>query len=899
MAARLRVEDYTVGWICTTHVELAAASEMLDEEHESLPQTPNDPNIYTFGRCGSHCVVIACLPAGQRGTSSAATVASQMKSTFTSLRFGLLVGIGGGVPTTDIRLGDVVVSQQDSQFGGVVQYDTGERQADGRFLRTGLLNMPPTVLLAALQKLKSNHQRGINKCAEYLNIICGKEGLGFARPEGKDLLFQAGYKHIGGHHCKDCGMDGLVARESREQMVVHYGTIASGNLDVRDSETRQQLSDDLGGVLCLENEAAGLMNSFPCVVIRGICDYADSHKNEMWHKYAAAIAAAYAKDLLTVIPALEVENTRTIGEIIYAEKVKSLQMIPFPRNEDVVIREGIFSELEKKLPITTRYQSAVLWGLGGSGKTQVALEFAYRRYDATPCSIFWLSDKLENEDLMDAVRDWIETQSNWLLVLDNADALHHFGEQFASHNHDNSRNLYSFIPRGPTGTILWTTRDGRIVGDLISSKQGINVGSMDTLEARELLVGLSDSVITDNDTLVIAAYIRRTSTTIQDYVKKLKKEKRRWKLLEESKFDRHRRPNVPNSVMKTWQISIDYIREENPYAYTILHVIAYFNNQNIPFELIKATVRSKDRQEDNKDKQDDDVDTEGNESEDDDDVVEAATRLNEFSFLRLRNSKSGLRSYEMHKLVQEATRYAIGKKESERFSKSALEIMLEVFPTSNPDTWDRCEVYLPHALTVSNCLEISQEKIGVSDLLCKVSGYLHTQLRPREKEPVDLKALKLRKEALGERHPDTIRSIANLASTYHQQGRLKEAEEIQVQVMNVFNPSSASVISAYPVTTLMNRSDSLCISNFSELRTTIPRCHRTLTSLIKMGLYCLATTATGCPTHSLLECNAEEHCYFCFEDWQIGDGMVRLLTASRKIKVKTKNKSQGQINPEP
>lgn len=320
MAAQLRIEDYTVGWLCTTHVELAAASEMLDEEHESLLQNPNDPNIYTLGRCASHCVVIACLPAGQRGTSSAATVASQMRSTYTSLRFGLLVGIGGGVLTTDIRLGDVVVSQPERQFGGVVQYDTGERQEGGRFLRTGSLNMPLTVLLAALQKLKSNHQRGINKCAEYLNIICSKKGLGFARPEGKDLLFEAGYKHKGGHDCKDCGMDGLVAREFRERIVVHYGTIASGNLDVQDSEIRQKLSDDLGGLLCLETEAAGLMNSFPCLVIRGICDYADSHKNEMWHKYAAATAAAYAKDLLTVIPSLEVENTRTIRETVQAEK---------------------------------------------------------------------------------------------------------------------------------------------------------------------------------------------------------------------------------------------------------------------------------------------------------------------------------------------------------------------------------------------------------------------------------------------------------------------------------------------------------------------------------------------------------------------------------------------------
>ena len=411
-----------------------------------------------------------------------------------------------------------------------------------------------------------------------------------------------------------------------------------------------------------------------------------------------------------------------------------------------------------------------------------------------------LSGELENEELMDHVRTWIEAQPNWLLVLDNADALHHFGEKYASHSHDNSKNLHSFIPRGPTGTILWTTRDGRIVGDLVGSKQGINVGSMDASEARELFVGLSDSAITNDDTLAIdelihkldrlplaisqaAAYIRRTSTAVQDYAVKFNEEKRRWKLLEESKFDRHRRPNVPNSVMKTWQISIDYIREENPRAYTILHVIAYFHNQNIPFELIKAAVRSNGDQEDDKNEHNDDVDTESNEIVDDDDVVEAATRLKEFSFLRFRNSKSGLRSYEMHKLVQEATRYASEKIESEIFSKSALEIMLKLFPWSNPNTWDRCEVYLPHALTVSNCLEISQEKILVPDLLDKISGYLHDQLRSREKEPVDLKAFRLRKEELGEKHPDTIRSMANLATSYYQQGRSKEAEEIYIEVL--------------------------------------------------------------------------------------------------------------------
>src|SRR6266566_1436063 len=110
MAKRcLRPEDYTVGWVSALPVELAAAAELLDEEHEDIPQDPNDTNLYTLGRIGEHNIVIACLPAGQTGTNSAAVVAVQMKAKFTSIRFGLMVGIGGGVPSdeSDIRLGDV------------------------------------------------------------------------------------------------------------------------------------------------------------------------------------------------------------------------------------------------------------------------------------------------------------------------------------------------------------------------------------------------------------------------------------------------------------------------------------------------------------------------------------------------------------------------------------------------------------------------------------------------------------------------------------------------------------------------------------------------------------------------------------------------------------------------
>lgn len=320
---RHSTEVYTVGWVCALPIELAAAAEMLDEEHEDPPPDGTDTNLYTLGHIGDHNVVIACLPAGQIGTNSAAAVAMQMKSRFASIRFGLLVGIGGGVPSADsgIRLGDVVVSQPHMQHGGVVQYDHGKTGADGNYTRTGFLNTPPTVLLNALAKLRANYYRGRTSLHTHLSAL---NVLPIFRREnaGPDILFQPIYNHAGGATCDCCSRENSVERAPRtsQEVVLHYGTIASGNQVIKDSVTRDRLNAELGGVLCFEMEAAGLMNSFPCLVIRGICDYADSHKNKRWQPYAAATAAACAKEILSVIPAAEVAHARTVDQVVAATR---------------------------------------------------------------------------------------------------------------------------------------------------------------------------------------------------------------------------------------------------------------------------------------------------------------------------------------------------------------------------------------------------------------------------------------------------------------------------------------------------------------------------------------------------------------------------------------------------
>src|ERR1700742_3081010 len=168
----LTERSYTVGCICPMGVELAPVKAMLDHIHPSLP-TQRDQNSYVLGEMCGHNVVIAVLP--EIGNNAAATAAIQLLNDFPSVRFGLLVGIGGGVPDeeedgNDIRLGDVVVSKPTSTFGGVVQYDLG-KETSGGFERTGMLNKPPVLLRSAVQQLVAQHEIEDSQIAHYLSMM--------------------------------------------------------------------------------------------------------------------------------------------------------------------------------------------------------------------------------------------------------------------------------------------------------------------------------------------------------------------------------------------------------------------------------------------------------------------------------------------------------------------------------------------------------------------------------------------------------------------------------------------------------------------------------------------------------------------------------------------------------
>lgn len=500
--APLSHDDYTVGWICALPVETAAARLMLEEIHRPLPQPQTDQNTYILGKIGGHNIVIASLPGGAYGNTSATTVATHLRSTFRSIRFGFMVGIGGGVPsrTADIRLGDVVVSQPTETSGGVIQFDLGKTLTGNRFHRTGMLNRPPTILLTALTALRGCHIAEGSQISELLSSIQvsaeSENTKRFIRPTHEDCLFQADYEHhdVASDTCMNCDRSKLCQRplRMRQGPVIHYGLIGSANQVLKDGRRRDQLALDLG-IYCVEMEAAGLMNDFPCLVVRGICDYADSHKNKEWQGYAAAAAAAYTKELLLMVP-VDQKQSMCISSSMHPDNGFNipLDLSAIPLIENFIGRQEELGKLWQYLQPTNSpsRKVAIVHGLGGMGKTQLATRFA-RDHKNDFTAIFWLNGKdrgtlmqslslilprlpgqlpnlsetVKDVDVKQRVRDvllWLakEGNSRWLIIFDNID-------QYTSANRTDSDSqgydIAEFFPTADHGSILITSRLRKLV----------------------------------------------------------------------------------------------------------------------------------------------------------------------------------------------------------------------------------------------------------------------------------------------------------------------------------------------------------------------------------------------------------------------------------------------------
>ena len=324
--------DFEIAIICALPLEASVVGACFDKQWDDqiYGKAPSDTNAYSTGVIGHHNVVLVHMP--NMGKVAAATAAACLCASFPGIQLALVVGICGAAPFgkqqgEDILLGDVVISE------GLIQYDLGRQFPNNKFVRKDTprdnLSRPGPKIRAALAKLQTEQGRSWlqNKTSENLGILQQRLSDVVKYPGmTEDRLFQSTYRHK--HHnpleCAICANDDgkddvcdkaiemscqqlecdereLVLRDRPIQSsnpVIHFGLVASGDTVMKSGEDR----DDIAvrdGVIAFEMEGAGVWENFPgSLVIKGVCDYADSHKNKRWQGYAAATAAAVSKGFL-------------------------------------------------------------------------------------------------------------------------------------------------------------------------------------------------------------------------------------------------------------------------------------------------------------------------------------------------------------------------------------------------------------------------------------------------------------------------------------------------------------------------------------------------------------------------------------------------------------------------
>ena len=334
-------DGFEIAIICALRSEADAVEalfdEYWDEDGDRYGKAPGDTNVYTTGLIDCHNVVLAHMPG--MGKGSAASVAARLQCSFRKIKLALVVGICGGVPIgtdgEEILLGDVIIST------GIVQYDFG-RQLPDRFIRKDTLEdipgRPNTEIRAFLSKLSGfRGRKHLNdNTFGFFQELCKEADFQKAQYPGvvEDKLYNRTYrhKHQGISACTicakcekkeddvckialesscselKCSKDNLVQRRrlrrtndtrntEEQKPCIHFGLIASGDTVMKSGEDRDEIAAR-EKVIGFEMEGAGVWDEFPCVIIKGVCDYADSHKNKKWQGYAAATAAACMKAFL-------------------------------------------------------------------------------------------------------------------------------------------------------------------------------------------------------------------------------------------------------------------------------------------------------------------------------------------------------------------------------------------------------------------------------------------------------------------------------------------------------------------------------------------------------------------------------------------------------------------------
>ncbi|RHZ45308.1 Pfs and NB-ARC domain protein [Aspergillus thermomutatus] len=537
-------DEFEIAILCALPLEVNAVEALLDETYNRIRnehmKDNGDVNAYTTGRIGKQNIVLCHMPG--MGKVSAAGVATSLRFSYPNIRLALLVGICGGVPfpssgAAEIFLGDVIISDS------LIEYDFGKQYPGGFQRKTGVgrPNREIRTILSAMasSKVYSEFEEQLNK---HLDNIQAQDKRWMCPGVSLDVLFESSYRHqhrTNGlpHHCdcangnsvhivcdealkSDCsglGCDETHLRRRRSSAKptnssVHIGTFACADTVMKSGEHRDLLAKR-EGVIGLEMEGAGIWDNTPCVIIKGVCDYADSHKSKVWQSYAAATAAAGAKAFLGYwVPSTKAE-LRSVQ--------KAHMRIPIPKSV-FFGRKVELEQMEQNLGRPERGRKGVaLWGLSGYGKTQLAIHYI-AMHKPTYDSILWIDSSsadsihesfaqvclklgksvYQGHSAVDKVLEWLEQDLNrsWIIVFDGVD-------DCEDANEPDDIDLRKYIPSCDHGHVLLTTISSDL--HLRLNFAGIQVNGVDEQAGSEILMRCSGSTISNSSAPMTAKAISR------------------------------------------------------------------------------------------------------------------------------------------------------------------------------------------------------------------------------------------------------------------------------------------------------------------------------------------------------------------------------------------------------
>ncbi|CAI7654014.1 unnamed protein product [Penicillium manginii] len=503
-----------------------------------------------------------------------------------------------------------------------------------------------------------------------------------------------------------------------------------------------------------------------------------------------------------------------------------LSTVPFPRDPDFVHRLTLLDQIYEKGSVPA--SRVALVGLGGVGKSQLAIEYTYQIRDKSPTTwVFWvhasnearfqqsfrdIADQIKlrgrqdpKANIFQLVENWLRDQKSghWICILDNVD------DEFlclrpATRN-DNPANapikpLLEYIPRNPKGSTIFTTRSREIALRIVDFKGLVEVKPMERSEALELLqkrLGQTASSqesqqLTDAlDCMPLAiiqagSYIRNRAPrySVTQYLSDFQRSDREAiRLLKKEVGHVYRDWEAKNSILVTWQISFDYLRQTKPSAAELLSLMSFFDRQGIPDSLVQDRSKANDL---SSSAVEDFSDDETSESESDigcsssfDDNV---ATLKDYSFISI--SEDGT-SFTMHRLVQLSMRaWLKSHGQVEQWREKFIRNLSEEFPTGEHENWEKCQVLYPHVKCAMSQKPLSsQSRLELATLLYNGAWYASESGKIEDTGEMASKSRKDRVKLLGVEDKATLDSTTMLARTYREQGQWEEAEQLEVQVM--------------------------------------------------------------------------------------------------------------------